>query len=136
MLERLSVLVRSLRFRLMLWNVGAVVLTGVCILLAVRAGVRYTLLKDLDEVLHEDLREIELHFQERPSLNWAELTEELNRKAEGHDFHHWFVQFYGPDGEPTWSSINTPELPAFTDEQRRQKAFSVMDYRASYQVLK
>jgi hypothetical protein len=103
---------------------------------AVRAGVRYTLLKDLDEVLHEDLREIELHFQERPSLNWAELTEELNRKAEGHDFHHWFVQFYGPDGEPTWSSINTPELPAFTDEQRRQKAFSVMDYRASYQVLK
>jgi signal transduction histidine kinase len=136
MLERLSLLVRSLRFRLMLWNVGAVVLTGVCILLAVRAGVRYTLLKDLDEVLHEDLREIELHFQERPSLNWAELTEELNRKAEGHDFHHWFVQFYGPDGEPTWSSVNTPELPAFTDEQRRQKAFSVMDYRASYQVLK
>ena len=34
---------RTLRFRLMLWNALAVVLTGVGILLCVREGVRYTL---------------------------------------------------------------------------------------------
>src|SRR5262245_31493207 len=136
MFDRLSVIVRSLRFRLMLWNVGAVALTGVLLLLAVREGVRYTLLKDLDQVLREDLREVELDFQERPTLPWENLTEELNRKAEGHEFHNWFVQFYGPGGEPTWSSINTPTLPAFTEEQRKAKAFSAGDYRVSYLVLK
>ena len=65
---RLSVIVRSLRFRLMLWNAGAVALTGVAILFAVREGVRVTLLRELDEVLNEDLREIELFLQD-PKYN-------------------------------------------------------------------
>jgi hypothetical protein len=56
-----STLVRSLRFRLLLWNAGAVLLTGAFILVAVREGVRYTLLFDLDQVLREDLQEIDLH---------------------------------------------------------------------------
>src|SRR5262245_46851388 len=98
MFERLSVAVRSLSFRLMLWIVGAVAVTGVLILLAVREGVRYTRLKDLDQVLRDDLREVELDFQEPATLPWANLTEEMNRKAEGHEFHNWFVQFYGPGG--------------------------------------
>src|SRR5215471_12578858 len=136
MFERLSVAVRSLRFRLMLWNVGAMALTGVLILLAVREGVRYTLLKDLDQVLREDLREIELDFQEPATLPWANLTEELNRKAEGHEFHNWFVQFDGPSGTPTWSSIGAPTLPAFSEQQRQAKSFSVGDYRVSYLGLK
>jgi two-component system, OmpR family, heavy metal sensor histidine kinase CusS len=124
--DRLSVIVRSLRFRLMLWNAGAVALTGVAILFAVREGVRRTLVRELDEVLNEDLREIEL-FLQSPRYRWANLTEELSRKAQGHDFHRWFVQFYGADGEPGWSSLHTPALPAFTPEQRKQRAFSVND---------
>src|SRR5262245_24238453 len=121
MFERFSVAVRSLRFRLMLWNVGAVALTGVVILLAVREGVRYTLLKDLDQVLREDLREVELDMQQRPMVAWENLTEELNRKAEGHEFHNWFVRFYGPTGEPTWSSVGAPTLSPFSQQQRQAK---------------
>src|SRR5262245_1313544 len=99
--ERLSVIVRSLRFRLMLWNAGAVALTGVAILFAVREGVRRTLVRELDEVLKEDLREIELYLHD-PQYDWAALTEELDRKAQGHDFHGWFVQFYDQAGQPAW----------------------------------
>ena len=46
LLDRISATARSLRFRLMLWNIAAGVLTGLGILIAVREGVRYTLIFD------------------------------------------------------------------------------------------
>jgi heavy metal sensor kinase len=127
----------------------------VAILFAVREGVRRTLVRELDEVLSEDLREIEL-FLQSPRYSWGALTEELNRKAVGHDFHRWFVQFYDAEGQPGWASVHTPELPAFSEQQRAQRALSVYDageasdegasarpgrgqrgqsYRVSYRVL-
>jgi heavy metal sensor kinase len=126
MLSRLSVIVRSLRFRLMLWNAGAVALTGVAILLAVREGVRLTLLRELDEVLNEDLREIELFLQD-PQYDWIALTEELDRKALGHDFHRWFVQFYDAQGQPAWASLHTPPLPPLAQAEQAQQTFTVDD---------
>jgi hypothetical protein len=134
-LERLSAMARSLRFRLLLWNAGAVIGTGLCILLALREGVRYTLIFDLDQVLREDLREIDLHFSDGQQYDWHALQEEMDRKALGHDFHRWFVQFYDERGQPTWASINTPDLPPLTLEQRSQKSFSVDDFRVSYHTL-
>lgn len=122
--DRLRVIAGSLRFRLMLWNAGAVALTGVIILFAVREGVRRTLVRELDEVLNEDLREIEL-FLQSPRYSWIALTEELNRKAQGHEFHRWFVQFYDREGQESWASLHTPLLPEFTTEQRQQRAFSI-----------
>src|SRR5262245_42976688 len=110
-LRNLSTALRSLRVRLLLWNVGAVIVTGIFILLAVREGVRYTLVFDLDQVLREDLQEIGLHFQQGRRYDWSEVQEELNRKALGHDYHGWFVRFVGKDGENIWSSVNAPELP-------------------------
>src|SRR4051794_33355590 len=101
---------RSLRARLMLWNAGAVAVTGLLILLAVRAGVRVTLIADLDQVLQEDLKEIKLNFNNGQEYHWSTITDELDRKAEGHDFHRWFVQFYDSQDRVTWSSKNTPEL--------------------------
>jgi hypothetical protein len=121
---------RSLRVRLMLWNAGAVAVTGLLILLVVRVGVRYLLIDDLDQVLGEDLQEIKLHFHDNQRYDWLVITEELTRKAEGHSFHRWFVQFYDAQGEPAWSSFNTPRLPPLTDEQHN-KPFSIDDYRLS-----
>ena len=134
-LERLLLPLRSLRARLMLWNAAAVALTGVLSLLAVREGVRYALLHDLDQVLREDLKEIELYFDTDEADYWQVLTEELDRKAQGHDFHQWFVQFYGADGRPTWHSQQAPQLPDFTADQRRLRTFSVHDLRLSYLPL-
>ena len=123
---------RSLRTRLMLWNAGAVAVTGLLILLAVRAGVRFTLISDLEEVLLEDLKEIKLHFADNQAYNWPAITEELDRKAEGHEFHRWFVQFYDDQDRPTWSSKNTPNLPPPSAEQKQEKSFTIDDYRLSY----
>lgn len=108
---RNSAFLRTLRFRLMLWNALAVMLTGLGILLCVREGVRRTLLRELDQVLQEDLQEIALGFQEESGVAWDVLREELSRKAIGHQFHGWFVRFYDAAGRPTWSSSSTPAIP-------------------------
>lgn len=123
-LDRIKTITGSLRFRLMLWNAGAVALTGIVILLAVREGVRRTLVRELDEVLKEDVREIEL-FLQSPRYDWLAMTEELSRKAEGHDFHRWFVQFYDANGQLSWASLHTPALPPVTPEKIKQGAGSI-----------
>jgi signal transduction histidine kinase len=134
--ERLSATVRSLRVRLMLWNVAAGVLTALGVLLAVREGVRYTLLDELDQALREDLKEITLYFQPAGQQDWRLLQEELNRKAAGHDYHGWFVQFLGPDGRPTWSSDRAPEnLPNLTAAQRSAGSYHVDQYRIRFEPV-
>jgi len=130
--ERLSAVVRSLRFRLMLWNMAAGVLTGLGILMAVREGVRYTLIDDLDQALREDMQEIQLYFQPAGDQAWPALQEELNRKAAGHDYHGWFVQFFDAEGRPTWASQNAPPLPPLTAAQRSAETFHVDQFRVRY----
>ena len=133
--DRLIPPLGSLRGRLLLWNAAAVALTGVLTLLAVRAGVRYALLYDLDQVLREDANEIRLAFAPGEQLDWDSLTDELDRKAQGHDFHQWFVQFYDAGGRPSWSSVHTPKLPGFSNEQLRQRAFNLGELRLYYTPL-
>src|SRR5262245_14231772 len=107
--ERLRSRARSLRARLMLWNAGAVLLTATAVLVGVREGVHLALLREMDQVLRADLREIELSLGDPHFTGIAALQTALERKAEGHEYHGWFVQFLGGDGRPTWSSANTPE---------------------------
>ena len=126
---RFSASLRTLRFRLMLWNALAVVLTGLGILLCVREGVRWTLIHDLDQVLKEDLQEISLGFQEESGANWEILHEELDRKARGHQFHGWFVRFYDAAGNPTWSSASTPsisDLDSVNDQAASRHGYRVL----------
>jgi signal transduction histidine kinase len=127
--ERLSAGMRSLRFRLMLWNVAAGLLTGIAILVAVREGVRLTLIAELDQVLREDLKEIQLYFQGGGDRDWPTLQEELDRKASGHDYHGWFVRFYDSGGRVTWASRSSPDLAPPTAEQRAAGAFRAGNYR-------
>lgn len=126
---------RSLRTRLMLWNAGAVAATGLLVLLAVRTGVQKRLISEMDEVLREDLKEITLHFEGNQAYNWTTFTEELDRKAEGHELLRWFVQFYDDQDQSGWSSNNTPKLPPPTAEEKQRKSFTVNDYRLSYGAL-
>jgi two-component system, OmpR family, heavy metal sensor histidine kinase CusS len=95
----------------MLWNALAVVLTGLGILICVREGVRWTLIRDLDQVLREDLQEIALGFQDESGVDWNILRDEMDRKSKGHQFHGWFVRFYDAAGQATWSSTSTPAIP-------------------------
>ncbi len=111
--ERVSGRTRTLRFRLMIWNAVAVLLTGVAVLVALRYGVRSTLISEVDEVLREDLQEIIIRLQSdrQDSVNgidWENLHKELEHKADGHSAHGWFVQFLSPSGEIVWASKSAP----------------------------
>ena len=126
---------RSLRFRLMLWNTAAGVLTGLGTLLAVREGVRYTLIYDLDQVLREDATEIQLYFDQTRHYDWTAFQEEMNRKASGHDYHGWFVRFFDRDGNSTWASASAPPMPRLTAEQIAARKFRIDHYRLRYSPL-
>ena len=126
---------RSLRFRLMLWNTAAGVLTGLGTLLAVREGVRYTLIYDLNQVLREDATEIQLYFDQTRDYDWMAFQEEMNRKASGHDYHGWFVRFFDRAGNSTWASASAPPMPRLTAEQIAAKTFRVDHYRLRYSPL-
>ena len=131
--ERLRGQVQTFRFRLMLWNAFAVILTGLVILVCVREGVRRTLVHDLDQLLSEDLEEIALSFQEESGVNWPILREEMDRKARGHRLHSWFVEFYDARGNVTWSSPGTPPIPELSKLAR--KGATISGFRVLSQEL-
>lgn len=133
--ERLKTLSKTLRFRLLLWNAGVVMLIAFVSLLGLREGVRYTLIHEEDVRLAQDLREIEMGIV---ALNVtaenirtaaagghapeaSNLLAELNRKAEGHAQRGWFIQLLDRQGDEIWASVNTPEprptMPATDDFQ-------------------
>jgi signal transduction histidine kinase len=112
---------RTWRFRLMAWSALLVVVTAIVTLIGLREGVRYTLLHELDRMLIEDVREIDLSIRALDYPRSKDLLEELNRKAEGHTQHGWFVQLVQRDGRVEWASLNAPRqslgMPRFVELQ-------------------
>lgn len=109
-------LFRTLRFRLMVWNTGVVLLLVVVTLAGAREALRFALLREFDQLLQEDTLEIDLSFQAtQPRGKWFQ---ELNRKAQSHARHGWFVQILDAHKEVVWASVNTPEIefPPLADE--------------------
>ncbi|MCA9188028.1 MAG: ATP-binding protein [Pirellulaceae bacterium] len=90
----------------MAWNALVVIITACVTLLMLREGVRRTLLRELDQVLHEDIREIELALNEQEDT--ATLTEQLDRKDAGHAQHNWFAQLVDAQGGNLYRSKHAP----------------------------
>ncbi len=99
---------RTLRFRLMAWNALVVVVTAVVTLLGLREGVRYTLIRELDQLLTEDAREIELSLVNVDSAESLQLHEQLDRKDAGHAQHKWFVQLIARPSHVLYQSQHAP----------------------------
>ena len=113
--ERVKALWHTLRFRLMLWNAGAVILTVLATLFVVREGVRLCLLDELDRRLTEDLLEIALAIEEPHAPDFEQLVLDLDRKARGHLQHGWFVRLFHADGRELWASEHAVQLRVPTD---------------------
>src|SRR5687767_11856279 len=109
--ERVKATIRTLRFRLMLWNALAVLVTGLAILVTVRQGVQFRLFHDLDQVLSEDLDEIALNLRDESGLDFNVLQLELDSRARNHTYQQWFVLFLDEEGSPSWKSAGAPQLP-------------------------
>ncbi len=62
------------RFRIAMWNTFGVAGIALAALFAVRQGVWWTMLKETDDLLTEDVREIELALKELPAARFLQLT--------------------------------------------------------------
>jgi hypothetical protein len=99
----------TLRVRLTLLNTAAVLLAVMVLLIAVRIGFRRTLVRDTDDTLLGEVREVALALQELgPDLSL--LIDELRRKAEGHYDRDWFVQLLDGPNSTVWASDNCPDV--------------------------
>lgn len=146
--RQLRAFVRSLRFRLMLWNGFAVLVTGVAILFSLRTGVQVRFFLELDEVLVEDLAELELRIKDDPRMDAESFREELNRKAAGHKYREWYAAFYAVDGDLAWASDNAPpfrlrdmdnlvptEHAPRGKSKARPKIYSIGNFRVAVQPI-
>jgi len=102
----------------MLLNAVVVLLASMGTLIGLRAGIRFALVHELDQILAEDLEEIELNLLAVGDPSSEVLFAQLDRKARGHIQHRWFVQIYDLGASSAkiiatpekrfWQSVNVP----------------------------
>jgi heavy metal sensor kinase len=103
---------RTLRFRLAVWNAAVVVITAIVTLIGLRQGVRWALIHELDQVLIDDAREVELALSVSPKPAMNELKSEFTRMAEGHENRGWYVKLLDDDENILWATPGArPNLP-------------------------
>jgi heavy metal sensor kinase len=95
---------RTLRFRLAVWNAAVVVITALVTLIGLRQGVRWALIHELDQVLIDDAREVELALATSPQRDMSDLKGELTRMAEGHESRGWYVKLLDGDEHVIWAT--------------------------------
>lgn len=112
--QRLKSWWTSLRVRLTLWNTAVVLAAVLVALLAVREGLRYSLLAEIDAVLNDEAKALILAIQEFQADREL-VIDEMQRIASGHQEHGWYILWLDADRNPIWSS---PGAPPLTDTQR------------------
>lgn len=105
--------VRSLRFRLMVWNAFIMLIASVGVLWGLREGVRYTLVTELDDNLHDDLNEVSEMLAAVFEADNPFFQMGMDRKARGHMQRSWFLQV---------ADVRTPEQRAQNEQRRREWA--------------
>jgi signal transduction histidine kinase len=133
---RLKQATQTLRFRLMVWNAGVVLLTSLGILIGVREGLRYSLLSEMDQILKQDINEIGLAVREQRLADLSRLQQDLNRKARAHQQDGWFVQLLGPRGLELFASENTPEPRPLAESFEIPRPVSALDHRMRQESLR
>jgi heavy metal sensor kinase len=106
---RFEHLFRTLRFQLTFWNTVAILVLVSAALWGVREGLRWTLLREMDALLADDVKEVASAI-ERFYPDSEQIYDELNRKALSHSDRGWYVRIFQPDGTLVWSSADAPEL--------------------------
>jgi heavy metal sensor kinase len=101
----------SLRVRLTLWNTTVVLIAVMVALLAVREGLRFYLIAELDAVLDDEVKVLILAI-EKFHPDRAQVIDGMQRMAEGHSERGWHVRWMDPDHATTiWASAAAPATP-------------------------
>lgn len=111
-------MLRTLRVRVVLWNISVVVFTAVALLVAVRLQVEFTLRTELDGILSDELEEATAEIS-AGSLEERTLLKIVDRETYGHKHLQEYVEVFGPDGETL--VVNT------TAPRRRPQPLTVKD---------
>lgn len=108
----------TMRFRLTFWNTITILVVLGSVLLGVRQGLNYTLMRELDQLLMEDTVEVSLELQ-RNFPNWERIEGFLERKSASHREHEWFGAVTGADGQIRAASSSRPPatLPTTPDAE-------------------
>lgn len=119
----------TLRFRLTFWNTIVILILVGTALWVVREGVRWTLDSELDAMLGEDVKEVQLTI-DRFGLDWEKVTVELEPKVKSNSDRGWFVRIFSLGDElPLWSSDDAPEVVVPKSRAERPGAFDRGGYR-------
>lgn len=114
-----------LRFKLTLWNTLVMLAASLVTLVALREGLRWMLLKELQVALEDEVYELAL-LAGQPYASPQELFDEMARTSAGHARHGWFLQLLAADdGRGLWHSSNTPpalQQPPHSPGRRRLEA--------------
>jgi signal transduction histidine kinase len=130
---QLDALFGSLRFRLTFWNTAAILLLVLATLFGLRLGLRSFLEREMDRLLAEDQLEVKL-IVERFHPNWAQIKEELDRKAVSHRARSWYVRVFDEQGAVRVATTGAPELLVGVGDAPPD-AFDVAGYRVMQRLL-
>lgn len=100
-LHRLSLFLRSLRARLTIWNSAVVLVAVMVALLAVREGLRFSLLAETDVVLNDECKEL-LLAMDQWLPNEQQLLGEMERKGESHRARGWHIRWLDEKRRTLW----------------------------------
>jgi heavy metal sensor kinase len=102
----------------MVWNAVVVIATACVTLVALREGVRITLIREVDQMLEEDLGEIAIALQAHEDPQ--ELHKQLDRKDAGHAPHDWFAELIGAGGRPLYRSQHAPPAEVWQNHDQSE----------------
>lgn len=126
--ELLKHLPPALRFRLTFWNTIVILILVGTALWVVREGVRWTLVSELDAVLSEDVKEVQLTI-DGFGMDWEKVAAELGPKVKSNSDRGWYVRIFSSSGELLWTSANAPELNVPKGRTIKPGAFDRAEYR-------
>jgi signal transduction histidine kinase len=127
---RLEHVCRTLRFRLTVWNTAMIVVLLLATLAGLRAGLRWTLQRELDATLTQDVAEAQLAF-EGHWPNTGPVAELLDRKALTHNQRTWFALLLDTGGNNVWATRNSPQLAPAPVAPLWREPFDLGGYRVA-----
>jgi len=127
----LKPIVRSLRFRLTVWNTVVVLFWVLGSLYLVHEGLEYALMQEIDSILLDETLELGWTV-EALEFNSDAIHNEMDRKARAHRTHGWFVQLVDTKDSALWTSGQTPPAEAhLTLSDRSPFVSTVGNYRVA-----
>jgi heavy metal sensor kinase len=134
----LEQLFRTLRFQLTFWNTIAILVLVSGALWGVREGLRWTLLRNLDILLTEDMDEVQQtllkHYETSSEKRIADVVDEqikgeLELRALTHRQDGWYVRILRGDDHIIWSSTTAPDPVMPITRIRPSVPLNVRGYR-------